>query len=194
VTLTILQKLGEDQRDPLEKLRDVTIQELTQISGVGLAKAATILAAIELGKRVFLLRPPDRIAIDDPATAASVLSADLMWQSQEQFAVLLLDVKNRVLGSRVVSIGTATKTIAHPRDVFREAIRQNAARVIIAHNHPSGILDPSMEDLALTREFLQAASILDIPLLDHLILGNGSYLSLRQATNLWDEYPQEIER
>ena len=113
-----------------------------------------------------------------------------MWQAQERFAVLLLDVKNRLLGTQVITIGTATETLAHPREIFREVIRQGATRAIVAHNHPSGSVEPSNEDIQLTRQLLAAAQILSIPLLDHLILGNGDHNSLRQTTALWDEYPQ----
>jgi DNA repair protein RadC len=186
----ILKKLGEHQRDALDVLRHISAQELMQIPGIGLAKAASILAAIELGKRVLYSRPSERPVIDDPAIAASILSTDLMWQPQERFAVLLLDVKHRLIGSQVVSIGTATETLAHPRDIFREAIRQGAVRLIVAHNHPSGNVEPSPEDISLTQQLLTAANLLGIPLLDHLILGSGTHLSLRQTTTLWQETPQ----
>jgi DNA repair protein RadC len=186
----ILQKLGEHQRDPLGTLRDITVQELTQIPGIGPAKATTILAALELGKRVLSTRPPDRTVVDDPSVAAAALSNDLMWQTQEKFAVLLLDVKHRLMGTQIISIGTATETLAHPRDIFREVIRQGAIRVIVAHNHPSGNVEPSSEDIALTRQLLTGAQVLGIPLLDHLILGNGNHLSLRQSTTLWQDVPQ----
>ncbi|MCU0523511.1 MAG: DNA repair protein RadC [Elainella sp. Prado103] len=186
----ILNQFGEGQQDPLARLREASIHELTQIPGVGLAKACTILAAIELGKRVLSCRSTDRIVIDDPVLAAAALTADLMWQAQERFALLLLDIKHRLLGTRVITIGTATETLAHPRDIFREVIRQGAVRAIVAHNHPSGNLEPSSEDLALTRQLLSGGQILGIPLLDHLILGNGDHVSLRQTTNLWQEFPQ----
>ncbi len=186
----ILQQLGQDQRDPLAALREITPKELMAIPGVGEAKSCSILAAVELGKRVLTSRPPEGVVIDDPAIAATILSNDLMWQAQERFAVLLLDVKHRVLGMRVITIGTATETLAHPRDIFREVIRHGATRVIVAHNHPSGNVEPSSEDIALTRQLLAGAQFLGIPLLDHLILGNGDHASLRRNTNLWDEYPQ----
>lgn len=186
----MLQRLSEHQRDPLEVLRDISTQELTQIPGVGPAKATTILAAIELGKRVFQTRPSLRTAIDSPDAAAACLSHDLMWQPQERFAVLLLDTQHRLIGTQTITIGTATETLAHPRDIFREIIRHAATRAIIAHNHPSGNIEPSPEDLELTRQLLQGAKVLGIPLLDHLILGNGNYQSLRQISSLWEEYPQ----
>ncbi|MFB2982965.1 DNA repair protein RadC [Microseira sp. BLCC-F43] len=186
----ILQQLSQHGRDPLSVLRDISAQELMQIPGIGPAKATTILAAIELGKRSFQSRPLDRSPIESPAAAAAALSQDLMWQPQERFGVLLLDVKNRLLGTQVITIGTATETLAHPREIFREVIRQGATRLIVAHNHPSGSVEPSNEDIQLTRQLLAAAQILNIPLLDHLILGNGDHNSLRQTTALWDEYPQ----
>ena len=186
----ILQELSKHQRDPLAVLRDVSAPELMQIDGIGPAKATTILAAVELGKRAFQSRPLDRQPIDSPAAAAAVLSQDLMWQPQERFAVLLLDVKNRLLGTRIITIGTATETLASPRDIFREVIRQGATRVIVAHNHPSGSVEPSLQDIDLTRQLLTGAQFLGIPLLDHLILGDGNHQSLRELTTLWDEYPQ----
>jgi DNA repair protein RadC len=188
----ILQELSQHQRDPLEVLRDVNALELTKIPGIGPAKATTILAAIELGKRAFQSRPVERTVIDSPESAAAALSHELMWQNQERFAVLLLDVKHRLIGTQVITIGTATETLAHPRDIFREVIRQGATRVIVAHNHPSGSVEPSSEDITLTRQLLMGAQFLAIPLLDHLIIGNGDHRSLRQTTALWDEYPQGV--
>ena len=186
----ILQQLSEHQRDPLEMLRDITPQELMKIPGLGPAKATTILAAIELGKRTFYSRPPERQLIESPDAAAAALTHELMWQTQERFAVLLLDVKNRLLGAKTITIGTATETLAHPREIFREVLRQGATRLIVAHNHPSGSLEPSQEDIDLTRHLLEGAQYLQIPLLDHLILGQGNYESLRQLTSLWEELPQ----
>lgn len=188
----VLQELSRHQQDPLSALREISVAELTRIPGIGTAKAATILAAIELGKRVYQSRPAEQTVVDDPAVAAAALSHDLMWQSQERFAVLLLDVKHRLLATRVITIGTATETLAHPRDIFREVLRQGATRVIVAHNHPSGVLEPSSADIELTRQLLAGAQLLGIPLLDHLILGNGNFLSLRQTTTLWAEQPQEM--
>jgi len=187
----VLQELGKNQRDPLIMLREVTPAQLMEIPGVGPAKATTILAAIELGKRTFLCRPSDGMLMDSPQAAAAALSQDLMWQMQERFAILLLDIKNRLLGTRIITIGTATETLASPREIFREVIRQGATRVIVAHNHPSGSLEPSEQDIELTRQLLAGAALLDISLLDHLILGNGTHQSLREITTLWNDSPQE---
>jgi DNA repair protein RadC len=186
----LLQQLSQHQRNSLTVLRDIHVAELMKVPGIGPAKATTIVAAIELGKRAFSSLPDAPTVIENPETAAALLANQLMWQSQERFAVLLLDVKHRLLSTQIISIGTATETIAHPRDIFREVIRQGATRVIVAHNHPSGQLEPSPEDISLTRQLLSGAQLLGIPLLDHLILGNGNFSSLRQTTTLWDDYPQ----
>ena len=182
----ILQQFNKDGRNPLAVLRDVKPQELMQISGIGMAKATTIVAAIELGQRTFQFRPHEKTIVDNPTTATAILSQDLMWQSQEKFAVLMLDVKNGLIGTKVVTTGTATETLVHPREIFREAIRLGACNLIVAHNHPSGSLEPSDADLELTKQLLQGAKYLDIPILDHLILGNGDYQSLRQITDFWN--------
>ncbi len=187
----ILQQFSENQRDPMAVLRDINHQELINIHGVGPAKATTILAAVELGKRAFLSRPTALTVIDDPVTAVATLSHDLMWQNKERLAILLLDAKNQLLGTKILTIGTATETLAHPGEIFREVLRQGATRVIIAHNHPTGLVEPSQEDIALTERLLQGASLLSIPLLDHLILGNGNHQSLRiMMPTLWATYPQ----
>ncbi len=184
----LLNQLGQNKREPLAALRDITAAELMEIKGIGPAKATTILAGVELGKRIFQFRPPCKAVIDSPSAAAAAFSYDLMWQSQERFAVLLLDTKNALIGTHVITVGIATETLIHPRELFREAIRQSATSVIIAHNHPSGNIEPSLEDLNLTVKLLECASLLGIPILDHLIIGNGEYRSIRQTSNLWDGY------
>jgi DNA repair protein RadC len=187
----ILNQLSQHQRDPLEKLREISPQELMDIPGVGPAKATTIMAAIELGQRAIQTKPAERTIVESPTVAVAALSHHLMWFQQERFAVLLLDVKNRLLGTQVITIGTATETLASPREIFREVLKQGATRAIVAHNHPSGNTEPSQEDIELTRQLLAGAQLLNVPLLDHLILGGGGWLSIRQTTDLWTEYPQD---
>jgi len=183
----ILQQLAAHQREPLSVLRDIEAGELMQVPGVGPAKATAILAAIELGKRVFQTRPDDRPEITSPEAAAALLSSELMWQDREKFAVVSLDIKNRAIATRAITIGTATETLASPRDIFREAIRHGATQAIVAHNHPTGSVEPSPEDLDLTRRLLDGANFLDLPIIDHLILGNGTFRSLRRTTSLWPD-------
>ena len=182
-------QLGEQRKpgSPLIALRHISSTELQSIAGIGEAKAATILAALELGKRAFCAAPPRNTLIDSPEQASAALAADLMWELQERFAVLHLDVKNRLLRTEVITIGSATETLAHPRDIFRSAVQQgDTVRLIVAHNHPSGSLDPSNEDIALTKQLIEASKILGIPIMDHLILGEGKFLSLKATSGLWD--------
>ncbi|MDX1977386.1 MAG: DNA repair protein RadC [Pseudanabaenaceae cyanobacterium bins.68] len=181
----ILQTLSRDGADPLANLQTVHPHELMAIAGVGPAKATSILAAIELGKRVFSAKPPERAEITDPTVAVAALSHDLMWQQEERLAVLLLDNRNRMIGQKLLTIGSANETIADPKDIFREVIKSGAVKFMVAHNHPSGNLQPSQADLDLTAQLLTAATWLNLPLLDHLILGNGGYCSLREVTKLW---------
>ncbi len=185
----ILKTIGQNLSDPLEGLQNVSIPELMKIPGIGLAKAATILAAIELGKRTFYARSPEPAQVTDPLIAVNALSPELMWQTQERLAVLMLDNKNRIMCQKIITIGTATETLAHPRDIFREALKSGAIKLIVAHNHPSGNLEPSPEDISLTEQLLQGADFLNIPLLDHLVLGNGNFRSIRETTSLWKNYP-----
>jgi DNA repair protein RadC len=186
----ILQELSQFKRDPLDVLRDITASELMKIPGIGPAKATTIVAAIELGKRAFLFRPKERVSIDCPEAAVTALSHEIRWKQQEHFATVLLDVKNCLIGTEVITIGSATETLAPPAEVFRTALRQGATRIIVGHNHPSGSTEPSDNDFLLTEQLLQGGQFLNIPVLDHLILGEGDYYSFRQNTQLWDRYPQ----
>ncbi len=186
----ILRELAQGGANPIDQMRHLSPHRLMSVSGVGPAKATTILAAIELGQRVYLTRPNESPLIDSPETAALLLQSELGYALQEKFAVLILDIKNRVLSNQVISVGTVDETLAHPRDIFREAVRHNGARLIVAHNHPSGDCTPSPEDIALTRQLLQAATLLGIPVLDHLIIAGGNFNSLHRKTGLWQEFPQ----
>jgi DNA repair protein RadC len=181
----LLGALGAGSADPLVHLRDTSAAELRHCAGMGPACAARLLAALELGRRVYLEQPIGRAVIDSPDKVAILLAGDLAVARQEQFAVLLLDTKNRLVAHRIVSLGTIDETIAHPREVFREAIRQGAAGTIVAHNHPSGITEPSAEDLHLTEQLLACGRTLQIPVLDHVIVGAGGFTSLRRTTRLW---------
>lgn len=182
----ILNQLSENQRDPLDVLREISPIELMNVPGIGPAKATTILAGVELGKRTFQFRPSARAIIDSPQSAAAAFSHELMWQCQERFAVLFLDSKNSLISTQVITVGIVNETLVHPREVFREAIRQSATNIIIAHNHPSGNLEPSPQDMQLTKQLLSASEIIGIPILDHLIIGNGNHHSMRENCDLWE--------
>ena len=183
----IIRELDITDTGYMGTLRNLRIQELELFSGIGQAKAMRIIAAVELGKRAFNDYAPKGAVVDDPAVAAKVLANQMMWQTQEKFAVVCLNTHHSVIGSEIISKGSATETIAHPRDIFTTALKMGATRLVIAHNHPSGELTPSKEDIELTKQLLKCSDMMGIPLLDHLILGNGDWSSLRTVTKLWNE-------
>lgn len=155
-------------------------QEISRTKGIGAAKAVTLLAAVELGKRLAAVAPGERPVIRSPQDAADLLMPKLRYESKEKFVVLLLSTKNHVLATPIISVGTLNASIVHPRELFREAINYNAAAVILAHNHPSGDPTPSQEDIALSRKMVEAGQLLDIAVLDHVIIGDGKYVSLKE--------------
>lgn len=156
------------------------INELTQIRGLGQAKAATVLAALELGRRIASAKPLDKIHISGPQDCATFLMPRLRYAKKEQFLVVLLNSRNKVIGTHLVSEGTLDNAPVHPREVFQPAILQCAAAIVAAHNHPSGEPRPSREDRELTKILAAAGRTLGIPLLDHVIIGDGAYYSFQE--------------
>jgi len=155
-------------------------QEISRIKGIGPVKAVTIVAAIELGKRLNTVASGQRTIIRSPQDAVNLLMARLRYETREHFIVLLLSTKNHVLATPTISIGSLNASIVHPRELFREVINHSAASVILAHNHPSGDPTPSSEDISLTRKLVDAGRILEIPVLDHIIIGDNKYVSLKE--------------
>jgi len=154
--------------------------EIMQINGIGPAQAARIKAALEFGRRLMLTAPEDRYTIRSPGDIAQLLMAEMSHLEQEHFKVLLLDTRNRVIDDVTLYIGTLNASHIHVGEVFRHAIRQNAATIIVVHNHPSGDPTPSPEDVEVTRQISAAGNLVDIELLDHLIIGKQRFVSLRE--------------
>ncbi len=154
--------------------------ELVRIKGVKEAKAIELQAALELGRRLVAASPEERPVIRSPADAANLLT-EMSLLEQEIMRTLLLDTKNRVLAMPTVYRGSLHTTVVRVAELFKEAVRQNCAALIVAHNHPSGDPTPSPEDVAVTREIVQAGKILDIDVLDHLVIGAGQkFVSLKE--------------
>lgn len=168
----------------LRRLAAATPEDLCQIPGIGLAKATQVLAGMELGRRLLALGPEERRPLRSPGDAATLMMPEMRFLAKEHFRVLLLDAKNRVFGSELVSIGTLNTSLVHPRELFRRAIQASAAAVILVHNHPSGDPTPSAEDLQLTRRLVEAGRLLGIEILDHLIIGDNRYVSLKERALL----------
>ncbi len=152
------------------------------IHGLGPAKAAQIKAAIELGSRLVREQADERGAIGSPADAAALLQLEMQGLSQETLVVLNLDTRNRLISKETVYKGSLNLSLVRVGELFRAAIQKNAASIILAHNHPSGDPSPSPEDVALTRSVIQAGKLLDIEVLDHLVIGNARFVSMKEKS------------
>lgn len=163
----------------LRTLAQATIEELSEIKGIGPVKAVQVKAALELGRRMTLLPAEERPVIRCPEDVSALLMGDLRNLDREYFLVLLLNTKNQVLAKETVSIGTLSSSMVHPRELFKVAVRRSAAAVILAHNHPSGDPTPSQEDITITKRLIEAGEILGIDVLDHIIIGDNRFTSLK---------------
>lgn len=159
----------------LHGLYDADAHELTRVNGIGPAKACIILAAVEFGRRIGQVRNPGRPVISSPADVDRLLRGRIANLDRENFVAVLLNTKNEVIGSPLISVGTLSAALVHPREVFKPAIRASAASVVLAHNHPSGNAEASKEDREVTGRLVGAAEILGIEVLDHVIVGDGHY-------------------
>jgi len=161
-------------------LTQISTEELSSIKGMGLAKSAQIKAAVEIGRRLARQKLGPRPVIRTPADVANLLMGEMNFLDREHFKVLNLNIKNQVIGLDDVSIGSLNASLVHPREVFKQAIKRSAAWLILVHNHPSGNLQPSNEDQMLTKRLYEAGKLLGIEVLDHLIFGQNSFLSMKE--------------
>jgi len=164
----------------LHELAARSLPELSCERGIGGAKAARLLAALELGARVASQSGASAPTLRTPEAAARHLLARYSARPVETFGLLALDVRHRLRREAVISVGCLTSSLVHPREVFQEAVLARAAAIVLFHNHPSGDPEPSADDLALTRRLAAAGSLMGIEVLDHLVLGAGRYVSLKQ--------------
>jgi len=164
----------------LKGVANASVEELTQMRGIGPAKAAQIKAALELSKRleVDVDDKPKRV-LKSPEDVAAEMRGRLKGKKKEHFWVICLDTRNRLINCKSVSVGSLDTSIVHPREVFKEAVSSSAASVIFVHNHPSGDPEPSKEDIELTKRLVKAGEIVGIDVLDHIIVCDKSYLSLK---------------
>jgi DNA repair protein RadC len=169
----------------LARVSTAGVRELCGVGGVGRVKALQLMAAFELGRRLGTLPGHRREAVTGPADAARVVMDRLRFAEVERFMVLLLNTRHEVLDAVEVSRGGLASSPVHPREVFKIAVREGAAAVILVHNHPSGDPAPSRADLAITVRLCRAAALLGIPVLDHVIIGDGRWVSLRERMPRW---------
>jgi len=164
----------------LKGIASAGIEDLSEIKGLGTAKATQIKAMVELGKRLASSTGPSRATIRSPQDAADILMPELRDQPQERFKAIFLNNKTEVLKVRTITIGSMDCSMITPRELFREGLSGNCASVIIAHNHPSGDPMPSKEDIDVSKRLVQAGQMIGIEVLDHVIIGDGRWISLKE--------------
>jgi DNA repair protein RadC len=166
--------------DGLPGLGRASPSELIAEHGLGPAKATQVKAALELGRRMLVVSPAERPQVRSPADAANMVMTEMGLLEQENLRVMLLDTKNRVLATPTIYVGSLNTSLIRVGELFKEAIRANCASLIVVHNHPSGDPAPSPEDVAVTRQIVEAGKLLDIEVLDHLIIGHQRFVSLKE--------------
>ncbi|SDO95956.1 DNA replication and repair protein RadC [Litchfieldia salsa] len=169
-----------NQFEGLRLLKEATVEEITSIKGIGPAKAIQIMASVELGRRIGRLQYEDRYVIRSPEDGANYLMEEMRFLTQEHFVCLYLNTKNQVLAKQTIFIGSLNASIVHPREVFKEAFKRSAASIIALHNHPSGDPTPSREDIDVTKRLVECGKIIGIEVLDHIIIGEHKYVSLKE--------------
>ncbi len=167
------------QHEGVYGLSQAAPEELMQNTGVGRTKALQITACLELARRLERTSNKVQVAFKSPEDVHRYLQKDLLFEDREHFVVLAVNTKNEIIGRHVVSIGTLNQTLVHPREVFNWAIKRCAAGIIIAHNHPSGHVEPSLEDLSLTKRMVSCGELLGIKVIDHIIIAHHQYYSLK---------------
>ncbi len=162
----------------LRKLKEASLEELMSERGIGLAKAVSIKAAIEMGRRLALCQE-NKAVITSPEDVKTLVMEDMRYLDREHFKVIYLDRKGGIIVAEDISVGGLHSSIAHPREVFKNAIKRSAAAIILVHNHPSGDPSPSNEDMETTRRLVEAGQIVGIEVLDHVIIGDNNYCSMK---------------
>ncbi|MFO7679102.1 MAG: DNA repair protein RadC [Chloroflexota bacterium] len=164
----------------LPGLSRASMTELMAVKGVGAAKAAEVKASLELGRRLMASAPEERPVVSSPADAANLLMSEMMFLEQEHLRLILLDTRNRVLQTPTIYVGSLNASVVRVGELFRAALKANAAAMIVAHNHPSGDPSPSPEDIRVTRQLVEAGKLMDIEVLDHVVIGHQRYVSLKE--------------
>ena len=170
--------------ETLKGIASASLDELCELEGVGPAKAIQIKAAFEIGKRFAKFRDTERTQIRCAEDVRKLLWHDMRMHQEERFMVVLLDTKNRVIKTETVTVGILDSSLIHPREVFRNAVKSNAASVILAHNHPSGDPAPSKEDERTTKRLCEAGELMGISVLDHVVIGERGHFSFKEHNKM----------
>ncbi len=164
----------------IKAISQATIEELSEIKGIGLAKAAQIKACFELGRREDLEPEFKNYDIKDPEAVVKAIRTSIKDKAKEHFKLILLNPRNKIIGISTISIGTLNASLVHPREVFKDAIVHSAASVVLAHNHPSGDPEPSEDDLKITQKLVDSGKILGMEVIDHIIIGKNNFCSFKE--------------
>lgn len=168
----------------LKQLSVAPVSQIMQIHGIKKAKAAQIAACFELSRRLEVFKGGDLAKINSPEDVYRLLYPGLRETKRELFIELCLDTKNQVIKQETISIGSLNANVVHPREVFKTAIRESAAHIIVAHNHPSGDPTPSREDIEITKKLVETGKVMGIDVLDHVIIGDGRHFSMKEAGHI----------
>ncbi|QSX06208.1 DNA repair protein RadC [Sedimentibacter sp. zth1] len=177
--ITLSQKILNNNNNGLHNLVELDAIALKSYKGINDAKAAKILAVVEISKRISRLKI-NKVKISSPESVAVLLLEEMRYLKKEYFKVALLDTKNNILAIKDISMGCLDSTVVHPREVFVEAIKLSSASIILVHNHPSGEVEPSKEDKNITNRIIECGKIIGIRVLDHIIIGDGIFLSFKE--------------
>jgi DNA repair protein RadC len=177
--ITLAQRLIMEDKG-LKFIVDSSVEKLASIKGIGIAKAVKLKAAVELGRRMMLSTGSDSFTITSPEDVISLMMDEMRYLTKEYFKVIMLNVKNKVIAIETISIGSLNTSIVHPREVFKAAIERSCSSIILVHNHPSGDPTPSREDIEVTKRLVEGGNILGIKVLDHVIIGDGRGISLKE--------------
>lgn len=194
--LAIMLRTGTKDKTPIELGRDIlnlagkkwgllglhhfSVKDLTQLPGIGEVKAVQLLCIAEIARRTSVMQARSALTFDCPETVAAYYMESMRHLETEQLLLVLLDVKKRILSEAVISVGTLNATLVSPREIFIRAMREEAAYIVLLHNHPSGDPDPSRQDMLVTHKIKEISNLIEIPLLDHIIIGDNRYTSFKQ--------------
>jgi len=174
----LLKEIGD-----ISKLKDISYNKLVKIEGIGKVKAIELLAALELGKRVYYLKPKESIKLNNSTKIYEYFKDLFINEKQENFYAIYLDVKSKLISYKLLFKGTVNSSCVHPREVFKFAFSESAYSIIVIHNHPSGEVTPSVPDKEITNILMQIGKMVAIPVVDHIIFGNNSYFSFYESMN-----------
>jgi len=164
----------------ISQLQDITVGQIKKFKGIKDAKAAQIMAVFEIAKRISTIKQPFRLKIENSKDIRDYLMGKMKNLKKEHLIGLYLDTRNHLIKEETISIGTLNSSLIHPREIFRSAVIEACASVILVHNHPSGDPTPSKDDITVTKKIIKASEVIGIELLDHVIIGNERYVSLKE--------------